>query len=66
MLAGDFAGIFVEACRGVGFLVLSGIIFRTRALLNKPAWGGAVVPLLCVGLLFFVPGVIVAALTYTR
>jgi hypothetical protein len=43
---------------GVVLLSLSGISFKFRALCNKPAWGGATVPILFMGLGFFMPGLV--------
>jgi hypothetical protein len=51
---------------GAGFLSLAGITFRLRALLNKPAWGGATLPFLWLGLIFVIPGTLMVILTYNR
>jgi hypothetical protein len=49
---------------GAVLLGLCGISFRLRAITNKPAWNGATLPLLLMGLLFLVPGIILLAVSY--
>jgi uncharacterized membrane protein (DUF485 family) len=51
---------------GIALLALSGISFKLRALLNKPAWGGVTVPSLLMGLAFFTPGLVMVYLFFPK
>jgi hypothetical protein len=52
---------------GVGALLLAiaGIIFRLRALANRRAWNGPVLPLVAFGLPIFAVGLVMIYLTYS-
>lgn len=47
-------------------LGLSGIIFRIRAITNKRAWNGPVVPLATMGLILFVISLVMIYFYYPR
>lgn len=49
---------------GFLFIGLGGISYRWRAFGNKPAWNGNTLPLLGIGLIFFVIGVILVYMFY--
>jgi len=58
------AGIVTVA----GFLImgLGGIMFRVRAVLNKPAWNGGTLPLIFIGLVVALIGGVLLWVTYPR
>ncbi|MDR2157208.1 MAG: hypothetical protein LBO81_05465 [Clostridiales Family XIII bacterium] len=49
---------------GVLFMALAGISFRIRAILNKPAWGGATIPCALLGLPIFIVGSVMIYIFY--
>lgn len=44
-----FIGSIIVFFIGAGCLSLSKIVYRMRAVMNKPAWGGSTLPLLFLG-----------------
>ena len=51
---------------GAALLALSGISFKLRALMNKPAWGGKTLPLLTIGLPLAAAGGVMLAIFYKQ
>lgn len=47
---------------GVALMAAGGVLFRVRAISNRPAWGGRVVPLFLVGLVIAIPGLVLVIL----
>lgn len=43
---------------GFFFMGMSNLSFKWRAFTNKPAWNGATIPFLMIGLVFFIIGLI--------
>jgi len=58
------AGVITVA--GLLIVGLGGIVFRVRAVLNKPAWNGATLPLILIGLPIFVVGLVLMWAWYPR
>jgi uncharacterized integral membrane protein len=50
---------------GIVFLAMAGISFRLRAVFNKPAWNGATLPFLWIGLIFALIGGAMVAIFYS-
>jgi hypothetical protein len=49
---------------GISFLLLAGMTFRIRAMLNKPAWNGKTLPFLFIGLAAFAVGIVMFYFAY--
>ncbi|ACA56234.1 hypothetical protein ACLD43_11135 [Clostridium botulinum] len=49
---------------GFFFMGMSKLSFKWRAFTNKPAWNGATIPFLMIGLVFFIIGLILVYIFY--
>lgn len=53
-------------CVAIALLALAGFIFRVRALLNKRAWNGPVLPLSVIGVILLVISLVMIYLSYPK
>lgn len=51
---------------GIDLMGIGGVIFRTRAVLNKRAWNGGTLPFVLIGLVVFAIGLALLWVNYPR